>query len=294
MLEHVDRMLMAVRNRRLATESFVKLLGAKWLRDEKSSHLNGRASVLAVGASELELWEPASLNAAAPAAGLVAEHLQRFGEGLMFAGYATSQLTALTQRLASGGAAFVRENERIFVSAQTTFGFPMVISEWKVRPQAGPVSYFYEATNSLQTDWRVVARRYAELFGLEESRFSPINSPAFGYEGTLTLFAPTLRLDRIELSQTFADKPGSMRKFVERRGGDSFYMCFVEVKDFDGLRDRLLAAGATLTGRSGNPANERDTLWVHPKNLHGMLLGVSRTGFAWDWSGQPERVPALG
>jgi hypothetical protein len=33
-------------------------------------------------------------------------------------------------------------------------------------------------------------------------------------------------------------------------------------------------------------------MWVHPKNLHGMLLGVSRTDYAWSWSGQPKRVPA--
>ncbi len=288
MLEHVDRMLLAVRNRRLASESFVKLLGAGWIRDEDSKHLNARASVLAIGASEIELWEPNTASA-----GLVAAHLERFGEGLMFAGYATSRLAALTQKLITAAEPFVSENGRIFISAETTFGFPMVVSNWQVRPRVGPISFFYEATNSLQTDWRIVARRYAELFGLDETRFAPIASAAFGYEGTLTMFDPVNRLDRIELSQTFAEKSGSMRKFVERRGGDSFYMCFAEVEDFEGLRDRLLAAGATLTGRSGDAAKERDTMWVHPKNLHGMLLGISRTGFAWEWSGQPKRVPAL-
>jgi hypothetical protein len=95
------------------------------------------------------------------------------------------------------------------------------------------------------------------------------------------------------LSQTFADKPGAMRRFVERQGGDSLYMCFVETHDFDALRDRLLAAGATPVPRAGDIATEHDTMWVHPKFLHGMLLGVSRTGCAWHWSGQPGRVPAL-
>ena len=233
------------------------------------------------------------VSAGIAGAGLVAAHLERYGEGLMFAGYATSRMAALTQRLTTAGTPFAGENGRIFIAAETTFGFPMTVSIWQVRPRVGPLSCFYEATNSLQTDWRIVARRYAELFGLDESRFAPIASAAFGYEGTLTMFDPAKRLDRIELSQTFAGKPGSMRKFVERRGGDSFYMCFAEVEDFEGLRDHLLAAGATLTGRSGDAAKERDTMWVHPKNLHGMLLGISRTGFAWDWSGQPERVPAL-
>ena len=39
-------------------------------------------------------------------------------------------------------------------------------------------------------------------------------------------------------------------------------------------------------------ATDPDGGWVHPKELHGLLLGVSRTGLAWDWSGRKELVPA--
>ena len=141
-----------------------------------------------------------------------------------------------------------------------------------------------------------MAARYSELFDIDASRFSPIASKRFGYEGTLTLFNPPARLDRIELSQTFADQPSAMRRFVDRRGGDSLYMCYVETHDFDGLKQRLLDAGATLTLRTGDVTTERDGLWVHPKNLHGLLLGVSRRTMAWTWSGRPELVepaPAL-
>jgi hypothetical protein len=73
-------------------------------------------------------------------------------------------------------------------------------------------------------------------------------------------------------------------------------MCYVETHDFDGLKQRLLDAGATLTLRTGDVTTERDGLWVHPKNLHGLLLGVSRRTMAWTWSGRPELVepaPAL-
>jgi hypothetical protein len=84
-----------------------------------------------------------------------------------------------------------------------------------------------------------------------------------------------------------------MRRFVERRGGDSLYMCYLETHDFEGLKAHMLAAGATLTPRGDDIASERDNMWVHPKNLHGMLLGVSRTGFAWDWSGRKDLIPAL-
>lgn len=108
------------------------------------------------------------------------------------------------------------------------------------------------------------------------------------------MFDPPARLDRIELSQTFADKATAMRRFVERRGGDSLYMCYLETHDFDGLKARLLEGGATLIPvRGASIAGERDGLWVHPKSLHGLLLGVSRTSYAWNWSGRPELVRPL-
>ena len=56
--------------------------------------------------------------------------------------------------------------------------------------------------------------------------------------------------------------------------------------------DFLGAAGARYTPRGSDPATDPDGGWVHPKDLHGLLLGISRTGLAWDWSGRKELVPA--
>lgn len=285
MLERVDRMLLAVRDRALAVDTFARLLGAVPRREAESEYLAARGTVLALGESELELWQ-------GDGPGPIASHIERWGEGLVCAGYASSRLEALADRLATHNMPFTRADDRLYLPESSTYGFPMAISP--LRPQAGaegPVSFFYEATNCLETDWRVVAARYADLFGLDATRFSPIASERWGYEGTLTLFDPATRLDRIELSRTFAGNTGAMRRFVEKRGGDSLYMCFAETHAFDALRERLLAAGATLTARGGDIASEHDTMHVHPRNLHGMLLGISRTGFAWTWSGQEARVP---
>ncbi|MFN0184193.1 MAG: hypothetical protein ACKVQR_10305 [Aquabacterium sp.] len=287
MLDRVDRMLLAVGDHAQAAQTFIRLLDARPLRQSASSHLGARGTVLALGASEIELWTP-------DGAGPMADHLQRHGEGLFAAGYASAQLPVLQQRLRGQGVAFIAADDRLYLSGAATRGYPMVVSALQAaRPAAGPVSFFYEATHALDEDWQGVARHHADTFGLDASRFCPIGSARFGYAGTLTMFDPVDRLDRIELSQTFADQPGAMRRFVERRGGNALYMCFAEAHDFPALRDRLLAAGARVTPRSPDIRTERDTLWVHPRDLHGMLLGVSRTGFAWDWSGQPQRIPAL-
>jgi hypothetical protein len=286
MLERVDRMLMAVRDRARAAQTFESLLGAVPDREDSSAALGARRSVLRVGESELELCEPAG-------PGPIADYVERWGEGLFAAGYATSRLDELAERLERRGAAFIREGGQLHLPGSATAGFPMVISALAQRTRTGPVSFFYEATNTLDSDWRVIAQRYVDLFGLDPSRFSPIASERFGYEGTLTLFDPPARLDRIELSQTFADRPSAMRRFVERRGGDSLYMCYIETHDHDALKARLLGAGATLIPRGPDIESERDGFWVHPRNLHGMLLGVSRTTLAWDWSGRPELVEPL-
>jgi hypothetical protein len=283
MLDRVDRMLLAVKDRERATETFVRLFGARFEREVPSTALVAQRSILRLGESELELCQPTG-------PGPAQSHLDRWGEGLIAAGYASTRLPALLDRLVAQRVAFERDGDQAFLPATSTFGFPMMLSAWTEKERVGPVSFIYEATNALETDWRVVSARYSEIFGLDASRFSEIGSERFGYAGTLTLFNPPARLDRIELSQTFAGKGGAMRRFVERRGGDGLYMCYLETDRFDELKDRLLAGGAVLTPRGPDIAHERDNVWVHPKSLHGMLLGISRETFAWDWSGRPELI----
>jgi hypothetical protein len=285
MLDKVDRMQLVIRDASLASATFENLLGAVPAREEISTHLDAKRLIMSLGSSELELCEPIG-------DGRARHQLDNFGEGLMTAGFSTQDVQRLADHLASMDVPFTQEQDQLYLGADVTYGLPMVVSPSQTRERVGPVSFFYEATNTLQTDWKTVADRYCAMFGLDANKFSRISNTRFGYDGTLTLFNPDAGLDRIELSQTFADQPGAMRRFVEKRG-DSFYMCFVETHDFVALRDRLLSHDAGMTARSLDIANERDTLWVHPKSLHGMLLGVSRTGFGWTWSGKPDQVPAL-
>jgi len=153
------------------------------------------------------------------------------------------------------------------------------------------VSFLYETTNTLRSDWTAAATLYAGLFGLDPERFSAIGSKRFGYVGTLTLFDPPHRLDRIELSQA-TDANFAMGRFVQKHG-DSLYMAYVETHDWPAIRERLLGAEARYTPRGKDVLAERDGGWVHPRELHGLLLGISRTTLAWEWSGRPELVRAV-
>ncbi len=279
MLERVDRVQLAVRDRHAAAKTFTDLLGARPARDADSAYLGARRTVLALGESELELCEPAG-------AGPVREHLERWGEGLVTAGCAVQDMTDLHARLAEEGAEFSEDGGQTYLEPSQTAGMRVVFTP--ARPIARAGARLYEVTNTLASDWAAAAELYTRLFDLDPARYSRITSERFGYVGTLTLFDPPARLDRIEISQV-VNPASAMGRWVARRG-DSLYMSYLETDDVPGLARRLEARGARWTPRGADPRTERDGLWIHPSALHGLLLGVSRTTLAWEWSGRPELV----
>ena len=66
MLERVDRMQIAVRDRARAAETFATLLGAQTDRETHSDHLGARRTIMRIGESELELCEPAGPGPCSP------------------------------------------------------------------------------------------------------------------------------------------------------------------------------------------------------------------------------------
>jgi hypothetical protein len=160
-----------------------------------------------------------------------------------------------------------------------------VVSRDDEQASPGLLQHLYEVT-LLAGDSAAVVRRAAAVFDLDPSSFVPIHSAEFGYDGTLTLFHPQ-RLHRIEII-TPNDPGKTMGRFFAKRG-PCLYMCFAEAADLRPIRARLVEhAPKDWTGpRDAAPP---DSLFIHPPALAGMMLGVSRSSFAWTWSGHPERV----
>ncbi len=274
MLECVDRVQLAVRDRSAAVDTFGAIIGAQKEREDFICLLNADRTVVRSGESEFELLQPAG-------DGPVADFLQRRGEGIYAAGFATSDLGALTRHMNDAGLHFREQGGQVFVESGQTRGMRMVIGPILQMGSPGLITHLYEVTNIVD-DHKKAASYYAQAFGLDVSRFVPIKSERWGYEGTLTMFNPPARLDRIELTQ-IAEPSLAMGRFYARRG-KSIYMCFGEADEPAEIRSRLQARGA----RYAADDDYQSSLFIHPSALHGMLMGVSRTNLAWRWSGRPE------
>lgn len=278
MLEHVDRVQLAVRDRVAAGQTFIDAFGAELVRDDEVRVLGARRRVVHAGTSEFELLEPSGT-------GPVQGYLDLWGEGLFAAGFSTKDMSGLASRLQSKGVQFVDEGGQLHIASDQTPGLRMVISPEVARPMVGLIRYLYEATNLID-DADKAAAFYADRFGLDASKFVPIKSKQYGYSGHLTMFDPPARLDRIELSQ-ITDEMRPMGRFKTRRGGETLYMCYIEAEEIAPIVRRLDAKGMRYAGRDPQSPNP-EGIFLHPSTLHGMLMGCSRTNLAWVWSGRPE------
>ncbi|MFQ5457932.1 MAG: VOC family protein [Myxococcota bacterium] len=276
MLNCVDRILIAVRDAETAAATFQALLGAEARGAGACAHLGARRTTLAAGESEIDLLE-------ATGQGPVRDFLDARGEGLFAAGFATADYGALKARLVAKGADFTEEHGALHLAPGAARGLRAVIRPFEARSGPGPVSRIYEVTK-MTADWKAEADALTDLFGLDAARFCRITSAAFGYTGSLLLFDPPSRLDRIELSEV-TDPASAMGRFVTKRG-ETLYMCFVETDAPREIIARLARAKARWAETPGDAGHQH--FFIHPASLHGVLMGVSATNVAWLWSGRPE------
>ncbi len=279
MLKRVDRVQIAVREHAAAERATADVFGAEVVRRDEVAPYRAKRTTMQAGTSLIELLEP-------DGAGPVDDFVGRWGGGLFAAGFAVDDVDEAAHHFDKLGARYERAGGQLFLDPAATFGMRTVISTHHERAPVGAIRWIYEVTNVVR-DWRAAAESYARLFALDASKFSPITSVEFGYTGTLTLFNPPERLDRIEIAEI--TKPElAMGRFHQQRG-DSLYMFFVETDDVDALARRLPARGDRRSVWRTDDAGASET-FIHPAQFLGVLVGVSRTEHAWTWSGDPERA----
>lgn len=279
MLKRVDRVQIAVADSSAAEKVVAEVFGGELVRRDKSAPLSAKRSTIQAGSSLIELLEP-------DGAGAVQDFIAKWSGGLFGAGFSVDDLDAAAHHFTKSGVNFEQSAGQLYLDSGATYGMRTVISQHHERAPVGAIKWIYEVTNVV-ADWKAAADRYARIFGLDASKFSAIESKNFGYTGTLTLFDPPARLDRIEIAQ-ITDPNLAMGRFHQRRG-DSLYMFFVETDDAGALEQRLQARASRFAAHTRDAAGLAE-LFIHPSAFLGVLIGVSRTEHAWTWSGDPERA----
>jgi 4-hydroxyphenylpyruvate dioxygenase-like putative hemolysin len=279
MLRRVDRVQIAVRDR-LQDNALLQALGAVEIGENELKTLGARRFVMQAGTSIFEFLEP-------DGSGPVADHIARFGAGLFAVGFSTDDLDAAAHTLERAGVRFERERGQLFPDPRNLLGMRTVLSLRHERVPVGMLGSIYEGT-FLVADHLVAASHYANAFALDSRSFVPIELAEFGYKGQLLMFEAVHRLDRIELA-TITDPAKPMGRFFRQRG-NSWYMFYAEADDLESIAELLRERGVRFSEH-----RDLSTLFLHPSAFCGTLVGISRRGAAWRWSGDPVRggLPGL-
>jgi hypothetical protein len=279
MLARIDRVQITAADAAATAARFVALLDAEIEDRDRLPLLRAHRLSVRLGDSVVEILEP-------DGAGPIADHLASGRGGPFAAGVAAKDIHRLRRQLAENGIVPTPVGvQQFYVDAGRLgiAGLNVIVSPARERARVGLLNGLYEVTH-LTAEPENAAARLTHVFALEPRHFVPIESSQFGYRGLLTLFAPDA-LHRIET--IFPHDPDKTMGRYFRRFGPSLYMCYAETDRLAEIRTRLAAgAPADWTGSTTDP----NGLFIHPRALGGLMMGVSRTSFAWSWSGRPDRV----
>ena len=121
------------------------------------------------------------------------------------------------------------------------------------------------------TDIAAAAKIYRDTLGAKVS--APVAQPDHGVT-TIFVELPNTKIELLE--PLGADSP--IAKFLQKNpAGGVHHVCY-EVDDIIAARDRMRAAGATITG-TGEPrigAHGKPVIFLHPKDFTGTLIELEQ------------------
>jgi hypothetical protein len=287
MLLEIDRIQLAVPDASPVVERWQSTLGAEVSGTDKVKCLGALRTQLRLGSGFIEILSP-------DGAGLIADATARRGAHMFAAGVSCLDVaqvqTALTKRFSN----IVHEAGQLFIDGDDIGinGLRVVVSKHEERSKVGDIDFLYEATLLAQNSAQETAK-FADVFSLDAQEFVEINSPQFGYSGTLTLFRKDL-LHRFEVI-TPLEETKTMGRFFNKIGA-CLYMAYAETADILAIERRVKQRGEAITVDRPDERSDdlpADGLWLHPASLGGVMLGLSRPSRAWQWSGHPERVEEI-
>jgi catechol 2,3-dioxygenase-like lactoylglutathione lyase family enzyme len=262
MLERTDRLALAVPEADAAAATFRGLFECEVVGDEADAAAVARRVTLAFGRDRVELFEPSG-------PGPVADFLTAGRRGVFAGGFALHDPAKLAARLARDGVTVhAQDGDRFVVFPADLMGTGVILMPSEERARVGLADKIWQITYAV-ADLEEAISFYGERLGIAEMFTSRYRHAGFGYEGAIAWFDAHERgrLDSLEYLEP-TDPGKAVARFVQRQGA-GIYMASIEVDDVDALRARVDAGGPGWDGAAGFGG------FIHPRRLHGLLLGVT-------------------
>lgn len=260
MLQRTDRVCLAVPDAGKAAEDFAAIFDTLIVDVSLDKITNAVRTTLQWGQDQVELFEPQG-------DGPVADFLDGGHSGLFAGGFASADPEAVAARLQERGVNVHQQSTARFMVLPDEFnGTGVVLTKTQEHDRIGLNDKIWQITYAVP-DIKAAVANYSLLFGLEETFTNYYTSDNFGYEGAITWFDARVggMLDSLEYLEPNDDSM-AVARFV-RRNGNGIYMASVETDDIPAIKQRVTSTGNGWQGTDFGG-------FIHPKRLHGLLLGL--------------------
>ena len=213
--------------------------------------------------------------------GFVTKFIERHGEGMHHLSIEVNHLEPIIAGLRAGGHRIVDEmtmpsgSATAFISPRSAFG--ALIQFWQVpdfdaphpKPAPDGLAYFDHVSLAVK-DIRAAYDFFGRYLGGKANRDPHISSS----EGTFALGDMEIAGFKLEFiaSPSHPVENDFVAKFIARYG-EGMHHISMDIKDFDGMRDRLKADGIRVVDEKRNWRGERQ-FFISPSSAFGVLIQV--------------------
>lgn len=282
MLEHTDRVALAVKDRKAAAETYAHIFDAKVIDDVDDALLGAKRLTMQWGRDQIEFLEPTGEP------GPVEEFLREGKRGVFLGGYSMADPAALAAHIEKQGFPVHQSGpDRFVILPKDFFGTGVVLSKRVEHERVGLMDSIFQTTYVVK-DQLAAKEKYTRLFKLEDRYSRFVASERYGYmqcniwldrhfkndctDGLIDAIellegVPYKNLSNSRLGPDNIEESQAVVRFTER-SGEGIYLISVISDDAREIVRRIMPD-------SPRPADHQFRDFMHPRHLHGMFLLVT-------------------
>jgi hypothetical protein len=260
MLECTDRLALAVHDVESAVDSFELIFDCVIVDDLFDAEACARRVTLQWGRNQLELMQPMG-------PGPVGDFLDSGRSGVFLGGFALQNPAELAEHMSRHDIqVYPQEHDRYVVFPNDCDGIGIILSKIVERERIGLCDKIWQITYAVK-NLHSSLEKYSRLFNLGDKFTNSYESDFYGYYGAITWFDARDggRLDSLEYLEP--KQPNTAVDRFVKRNGNGIYMASIEADDISQIMTRVTSTGTGWTGTEFGG-------FIHPKRLHGLLVGL--------------------